>query len=81
MAIVAATAATGHTVFDFDAHTPFLAGIGNFDLRSPLYVARDPCMCDLTHSFGIYLFDFDAHCTDFSAGIGNLHLEFPSYVP
>eukprot|EP00802_Teleaulax_amphioxeia_P012127 Tamp_12165.p1 GENE.Tamp_12165~~Tamp_12165.p1 ORF type:complete len:444 (-),score=93.44 Tamp_12165:509-1693(-) len=31
---VAAAAATGHTVFNFEAHTPFLAGLGNLDLST-----------------------------------------------
>mmetsp|Transcript_3089 Transcript_3089/g.4382 ORF Transcript_3089/g.4382 Transcript_3089/m.4382 type:complete len:446 (-) Transcript_3089:336-1673(-) len=42
VAIVAATAATGHTVFDFDAHTPFLAGIGNLDLSTLNLAYEEP---------------------------------------
>jgi hypothetical protein len=39
---VAAAAATGHTVFNFEAHTPFLAGLGNLDLSSLNFPFEEP---------------------------------------
>ena len=40
--LVAAAAATGHTVFDFDAHTPFLAGLGNLDASTLGLAFQEP---------------------------------------
>lgn len=39
---VAAAAATGHTVFDFGAHTPFMAGIGNLDVSGFDFPYEEP---------------------------------------
>jgi len=49
-AAVAVAAATGHTVFNFDAHTPFLAGLGNLDLANLNLPYEEPEKCEHLNS-------------------------------